>query len=56
MTGVQTCALPICLIQLDVEAEPAQSLIHAVHLGQRGMRPAVRHLLDWLKQATENLR
>lgn len=44
------------LIQLDVEAEPAQSLIHAVHLGQRGMRPAVRHLLDWLKQATENLR
>lgn len=44
------------LTQVEVEAEPAQSLIHAVHLGQRGMRPAVRHLLDWLKQVTENLR
>lgn len=25
--------------------------IHAVHLGNKGMRPVVRHLLDWLRAA-----
>lgn len=44
------------LIEVNTEAEAVQSLVHAVHLGQRGMRPAVRHLLDWLKQVTQNLR
>lgn len=44
------------LVQVDSVEKPSQSLVHAVHLGQRGMRPAVRHLLDWLKEVTENLR
>ena len=44
------------LIQVNCDAQPQQSLIHIVHLGHRGMRPAVRHLLDWLKNITQNLR
>ena len=44
------------LIQIYPEIQPPQSLVHAVHLGNRGMRPAVRHLLDWLKEVTQNLR
>lgn len=44
------------LINLELDLKPFPSLVHAVHLGHRGMRPAVRHLLDWLKQATQHLR
>lgn len=44
------------LIQIQTNEQPLQSLVHAVHLGNRGMRPAVRHLLDWLKDITQSLR
>lgn len=37
------------LMVLELDVRPQLSLLHAVHLGARGMRPAVRHLLDWLK-------
>lgn len=33
-----------------------ESLVHAVHLGHKSMRPAVRHLLNWLKNVTTSLR
>lgn len=33
-----------------------ESLVHVVHLGHKGMRPAVRHLLNWLKDVTVSLR
>ena len=35
------------LMKLDLDLKSPKSMVHAVHLGQRGMRPAVRHLLDW---------
>lgn len=38
------------LIAPTFDLTPPDGLIHAVHLGQRGMRPVVRHLLDHLKQ------
>lgn len=41
------------LVQMDIR--PMQSVIHAVHLGRRGMRPAVRQLLDWLKTSAKRL-
>lgn len=44
------------LVKIDLDLSPAESFVHAVHLGQRGMRPAVRHLLDWLKEITIHLR
>lgn len=44
------------LVKIDLDLSPAESYVHAVHLGQRGMRPAVRHLLDWLKEITIPLR
>lgn len=44
------------LVRAESDLLPAQSLVHAVHLGHRGMRPAVRHLLDWLKEKTAHLR
>ena len=44
------------LIRIESELIPSKSSIHAVHLGQKGMRPAVRHLLDWLKELTISLR
>lgn len=44
------------LIKLELDLKPFPSLVHAVHLGHRGMRPAVRHLLDWLKQVTKDFR
>lgn len=44
------------LHELQVDLMPPPSVVHAVHLGRRGMRPAVRHLLDWLKEATRPLR
>lgn len=44
------------LIEIDSDLKLPLSLVHAVHLGNRGMRPAVRHLLDWLKEITINLR
>ena len=44
------------LIRLESDLIPNRSSIHAVHLGQKGMRPAVRHLLDWLKDITIRLR
>lgn len=40
-------------VRLDIY--PPTSVVHAVHLGHQGMRPAVRHLLDWLKQAAHKL-
>ncbi|MCU1717287.1 LysR substrate-binding domain-containing protein [Pseudomonas sp. 5P_3.1_Bac2] len=44
------------LLRVELDLHPPISLVHAVHLGQRGMRPAVRHLLDWLKEKTAALR
>lgn len=44
------------LIEVALDLIPPTSTIHAVHLGRRGMRPAVRHLLDWLKEVTQHLR
>ena len=44
------------LIEVVLDLQPPTSVIHAVHLGRKGMRPAVRHLLDWLKDVTEQLR
>lgn len=44
------------LLQVNLDAQPLPSLIHAVHLGNKRMRPAVRHLLDWLKDITADLR
>ena len=44
------------LTQVLLDLKPPTSIIHAVHLGHRGMRPAVRHLLDWLKEVTQDLR
>lgn len=43
------------LVEVRTDVRAPISMIHAVHLGHRGMRPAVRHLLDWLKQATNHL-
>ncbi|MBJ7577871.1 LysR family transcriptional regulator [Devosia sp. MC532] len=43
------------LVEIKTDFRPPISIVHAVHLGNRGMRPAVRHLLDWLKQATRQL-
>lgn len=37
------------LIAVDSDLRPPEGHIHAVHLGTKGMRPVVRHLLDWLK-------
>jgi len=42
------------LIRVSLDLHPPISIVHAVHLGQRGMRPAVRHLLDWLKRASRS--
>ncbi|RKG53921.1 LysR family transcriptional regulator [Acinetobacter cumulans] len=44
------------LVQVQSIEQPIMSMVHAVHLGNRGMRPAVRHLLDWLKEITISLR
>ncbi|QXZ10998.1 hypothetical protein KUF54_07350 [Comamonas sp. Y33R10-2] len=44
------------LMDIALDLKPPTSIIHAVHLGRRGMRPAVRHLLDWLKEVTQHLR
>lgn len=41
------------LLQMDLA--PIQSVIHAVHLGRQGMRPAVRQLLDWLKASAKRM-
>ncbi|MGJ5870775.1 hypothetical protein BMF90_04555 [Serratia sp. OLHL2] len=41
------------LITLEFGAALPPGVLHAVHLGHRGMRPAVRHLLDWLKDAAQ---
>jgi len=41
------------LLQMDLT--PVQSVIHAVHLGRHGMRPAVRQLLDCLKASAKRL-
>lgn len=43
------------LIELDLDLKPAANLIHAAHLGSKGMRPAVRHLLDGLKLGYQDL-
>ncbi|HKN03431.1 MAG TPA: hypothetical protein VJY31_05735 [Buttiauxella sp.] len=43
------------LLHLQLDLSLPDSSNHAVHLGTHGMRPEVRHLLDWLKQATHNL-
>lgn len=43
------------LIPVEADLVPLQLPIHAVHLGQKGMRPAVRHLLDWLKGAYQHV-
>lgn len=42
------------LVAVETDLMPLQRPIHAVHLGQKGMRPAVRHLLDWLKGAYQH--
>lgn len=44
------------LLHLRFDAEPPPGMAHAVHLGHRSMRPAVRHLLDWLKEASQDYR
>ena len=44
------------LVEVALDLRPPTSTIHAVHLGRQGMRPAVRHLLDWLKEVTQHLR
>lgn len=44
------------MIEVALDLIPPTSTIHAVHLGRKGMRPAVRHLLDWLKGVTQHLR
>lgn len=41
------------LVNLDLR--PTESIIHAVHLGRHGMRPAVAQLLDWLKGAAKRM-
>lgn len=38
------------LIAAEFDLLPPTGRIHAVHLGTRGMRPALRDLLDWLKR------
>lgn len=43
------------LHHLRFDEVPLTGIIHAVHLGNRGMRPAVRRLLDWLKNAAQKL-
>ena len=40
---------------LEMDLKPMQSVIHAVHLGRHGMRPAVAQLLDWLKSSVKRL-
>lgn len=44
------------LIEVHTDLKPPTGIIHALHLGQHGMRPSVRHLLDGLKRATQHLR
>lgn len=39
------------LVALDLDLQAPEGRIHAVHTGSRGMRPLVRHLLDWLARA-----
>lgn len=36
------------LVAVDLDLRAPRGRIHAVHLGKKGMRPVVRHLLDWL--------
>jgi len=43
------------LDRVDMDLAPMQSVIHAVHLGRHGMRPAVGQLLDWLKAKAKRL-
>lgn len=40
---------------LNLDLAPMPSVIHAVHLGRHGMRPAVAQLLDWLKVSAKRL-
>lgn len=36
------------LIALDLDLKPLTNTIHAIHSGHKGMRPVVRHFLDWI--------
>lgn len=38
------------LLELKLDLTPPRGRIHAIHLGRKGMRPAVSHLISWLKQ------
>lgn len=41
---------------IETDLAPMVGIVHAVHLGRHGMRPAVRQLLDWLKRSAPPLR
>ncbi|MBI1621933.1 LysR substrate-binding domain-containing protein [Aquamicrobium zhengzhouense] len=38
------------LVELKLDLKVPRGRLHAIHLGRKGMRPAVSHLLTWLKQ------
>lgn len=37
------------LVELALDLQPPRGRIHAIHLGRKGMRPAVSHLISWLQ-------
>ncbi|MDQ2066014.1 hypothetical protein Q9295_06505 [Xinfangfangia sp. CPCC 101601] len=43
------------LVTVDLDLRAPVGRIHAVHLGKKGMRPVVRHLLDWLATAYQGI-
>ncbi|MDQ2068240.1 LysR family transcriptional regulator [Xinfangfangia sp. CPCC 101601] len=43
------------LVNIELDMRPPAGRIHAVHLGKKGMRPVVRHLLDWLAAAYQGI-
>lgn len=44
------------LFEIESDLKAPDRVLHALHLGQHRMRPAVRQLLDWLKVAARHLK
>src|SRR5256885_8166214 len=54
VTGVQTCALPICILSRSVEEKKVAVLIPAMGAGVGGMTPGERRLAERLEQKLED--
>lgn len=65
LRGLGMALMPLVLVEEDLKAQRLSPVrldlraptgrIHAVHLGKKGMRPVVRHLLDWLAVGYQDL-